>query len=311
VVGRYIIRRLLQMIPVLIGTTFIIYAANFALPGDPVRALIGDRPLPEPEYRAIVERYNLEDPLLIQYGKYMVNVARGDLGESLAVRRGRQVSEILRDSFPITLRLAVVAFLFEMTIGIAAGVMAGLKRGSFMDNLVRLSTIAIVSVPIFLIGLMAQIIFGLQLGILPIAGTGRGWISYILPGMVLGSVSLAYVSRITRTSLMENLRADYVRTATSKGLKRSRIVGRHALRNSLIPVATFLAFDIGTLMSGAIVTEGIFNLNGIGGTVFAAIRQQDGPVVVGIVTLLVIIYVIANLVVDVLYAVLDPRIRYE
>jgi len=310
-VGRYILRRLLQMIPVVIGATFLIYAMNFALPGDPVRALGGERPLPDEVQEQIRDRYNLDDPLLVQYGKYMGNVLQGDLGESLAVRRGSDVSDIIADTWPVTARLALVAFAFEIVIGIGAGVVAALRSGSFLDNLVRGSTILIVSVPIFVIGLVAQIVFGLRLGVLPVAGTAQGWVSYILPGFVLAAISLAYLSRITRNSLMENLRADYVRTATAKGLSRRRVVGRHALRNSMIPVVTFLAFDLGTLLSGTIVTEGIFNLNGIGGIAFDAIRQQDGTVVVGIVTMFVLIFVVANLVVDILYAVLDPRIRYD
>ncbi len=309
--GRYILRRILQMVPVVICATFLIYAMNFALPGDPVRALGGERPLPEEVQEQIRDRYNLDDPLLVQYGKYMGNVLQGDLGESLAVRRGTDVSDIIADTWPVTALLALVAFAFEIVIGIGAGVVAALRSGSFLDNLVRGSTILIVSVPIFVIGLVAQIVFGVRLGILPVAGTAQGWVSYILPGFVLAAVSLAYVSRITRNSLMENLRADYVRTATAKGLSRRRVVGRHALRNSMIPVVTFLAFDLGTLLSGTIVTEGIFNLNGIGGIAFDAIRQQDGTVVVGIVTMFVLIFVLANLIVDILYAVLDPRIRYD
>jgi oligopeptide transport system permease protein len=146
---------------------------------------------------------------------------------------------------------------------------------------------------------------------LPISGIQDGWRSYVMPGFVLGATSLAYTARLLRTSLVENLRADYVRTATSKGFKRRRVVGRHALRNSLIPVVTFLATDLGALMSGAIITEGIFNIPGIGGEIFSAISRQEGAVVVGLVTVLVAIFIVANLVVDILYGVLDPRIRYE
>lgn len=309
--GRYILRRLLQMIPVLIGTTFLIYAMNFALPGDPVAALGGDRPLPQEVQDQIRERYNLDDPLLVQYAKYMGNVVQGDFGESLSVRRGQDVTEIVADTWPVTVRLALVAFVFEIVIGLAAGVVAALRRGSFVDNLVRGSTILLVSLPIFVTALVLQVAVGLRFDWIPVAGTQQGAVSYLLPGIALASVSLAYLARLTRNSLMENLRADYVRTATAKGLPRSRVVGRHALRNSMIPVVTFLAFDLGVLLSGTIVTEGIFNLNGIGGIVFDAIRQQDGTVVVGIVTMFVLVYLVANLVVDVLYAALDPRIRYE
>jgi peptide/nickel transport system permease protein/oligopeptide transport system permease protein len=306
--GRYVIRRLLQLIPVFFGATFLIFTMVFALPGDPIRALAGERPLAEATQNELRDRYNLNDPLPVQYGKYVVNVLSGDLGETF---RGEPVIDIIKDKYPVTLRLALTAFIFEAIIGLLAGVLAGLRRGSFIDNLVLVSTITVVSVPVFVLGFMAQVMLGLKLGWFPIAGIQHGWQSYLLPGVVLASVSLAYIARLTRTSLNENLRSDYVRTATSKGLSRARVVGRHTLRNSLIPVVTFLGVDLGVLMGGAIVTEGIFNIPGIGREVFLAVRGQNGPVVVGIVTILVIIYMFANLVVDLLYAYLDPRIRYE
>ena len=306
--GRYVARRLLQAIPVFIGTTFIIFALVYALPGDPIRALSGDKPISPSVYAELQDRYNLDDPLLVQYGKYMLGLVQGDFGQSF---RGREVSEIMSERIPVTLKLAAVAFAFEILVGIAAGVLAGLRRGSFIDNLVLISTTLVVSIPVFVLGFTAQIVLGVQLGWFPIAGTSQGWYSYLLPGMVLGAISLAYVARLTRTSLVENMRADYVRTATAKGLPRSRVVGRHALRNSLIPVITYLGIDLGALMGGAIITEGIFNLPGIGQQVFLSIKAQEGPVVVGIVTALVLVFIFANLIVDLLYAVLDPRIRYE
>jgi oligopeptide transport system permease protein len=200
---------------------------------------------------------------------------------------------------------------FEVVIGIIAGVLAGLRRNSYFDNLVLVSTTLVVSVPILVLAFVAQLLFGLELGWFPIAGTREGWYSYVLPGLVLASGSLAYVARLTRTSLAENMRADYVRTAKAKGLPRRTVVVRHTLRNSLIPVVTFIGADIGTLLGGAIVTESVFNLPGVGREVFDAIRSQEGAVVVGIVTLLVFFFIFFNLVVDVLYAVLDPRIRYD
>ncbi|HET6626407.1 MAG TPA: ABC transporter permease [Nocardioidaceae bacterium] len=306
--GHYVARRLLQAIPVFIGTTFIIFALVYALPGDPIRALSGDKPISPSVYAELQDRYNLDDPLLVQYGKYMLGLVQGDFGQSF---RGRDVSEIMSERFPVTIKLALVAFGFEILVGIAAGVLAGLRRGSFIDNLVLVSTTLVVSIPVFVLGFTAQILLGVQLGWFPIAGIAHGWYSYLLPGLVLGALSLAYVARLTRTSLVENMRADYVRTATAKGLTRGRVVGRHALRNSLIPVITYLGIDLGALMGGAIVTEGIFNLPGIGQQVFLSIKAQEGPVVVGIVTALVLVFIIANLVVDLLYAVLDPRIRYE
>jgi oligopeptide transport system permease protein len=307
-VGTYAARRLLQMIPVFFGATLIIYFMVFAIPGDPIQAMAGERRLNEATLIAIQDRYNLNDPFFVQYIKYITGVFTGDFGRAF---NGREVADIIRDTFPVTLRLAAVAFTFEAIIGGLAGILAGLRRGSFMDSLVLVSTTAVISIPVFVLGYALQLTVGVELGWLPIAGLRDGWVSYILPGFVLGAVSLAYIARLLRTSLVENLQADYIRTAKSKGLTRFRVVGRHGLRNSLIPVVTYLGIDLGALMAGAIITEGIFNIPGVGGAVFGAIRQQEGPVVVGIVTILVIVFIVANLLVDLLYGVLDPRIRYE
>jgi oligopeptide transport system permease protein len=307
--GRYVARRALQTIPVFFGATFLVYAMVFAIPGDPIQALAGDRPLTEATIESMRARYNLDDPLFVQYAKYIGGVFTGDLGSSF---RGRDVADILRDRFPVTLTLALTALVIEVVIGVAAGILAGLRRGSFLDNLVLVSTTAVVSIPVFVLGYVGQLIIGVELGWLPISGIRDGWpTSYIMPAFVLAATSLAYVARLLRTSLVENLRADYVRTATSKGLTRGRVVGRHTLRNSLIPVVTFIGVDLGVMMGGAIITEGIFNIPGIGGEVYRSILTQENTVVVGIVTVLVIIFIVSNLIVDLLYGVLDPRIRYE
>ena len=318
--GRFTARRLLQLIPVFLGATFLIYAMVFAIPGDPIRALFGDRPVSPGTIRALEEKYNLNDPFIVQYLKYIGGVFTGDFGTDF---RGRPVTDIVTQRFPITLRLSLFAFAFEIVLGLLAGVLAGLRRGSYLDNLVLVATTAVISIPIFVLAYSAQILLGIALpeflqntfsvniDPFPIAGIRDGWVSYVLPGIVLGSASLAFVARLTRTSLVENMRADYIRTATAKGMSRKRVVGRHALRNSLIPVVTFLGVDLGTSMGGAIITEGVFNIPGIGRAVFEAVRAQEGTVVVGIVTLLVVVFIISNLVVDLLYAALDPRIRYE
>lgn len=305
--GKYLARRVLQFIPVFIGATLLIFFLVWAIPGDPIRALAGDRVLPENVQAAIRAEYGLDDPLPVQYWNYLSGVFQGDFGTDF---RGRPVSDIMRQSLPVTVRLALVAFGFEVLVGIVAGVLAGIRKGGFADNLVLVSTLVVIAIPIFVLGFIAQLVVGVELGWLPVSGIRQGAISYVLPGLVLGSVSLAYIARLTRTSLVENLRADYVRTATAKGLSRRRVVGIHTLRNSLIPVVTFLAIDLGALMGGAIITETIFNLPGLGRAVFEGVQRQEGTVVVGIVTFLVIVYLVANLLVDVLYAVLDPRIRY-
>ncbi len=306
--SRYLMRRVLQFIPVFIGATFLIFALVFMIPGDPIRALSGDKPLPQSVQDTLREQYNLDKPLWQQYTLYVGGVLQGDFGEDF---RGREVREIMAERIPVTFQLAIYAFIFEMVIGIAAGIMAGLNFGGFVDNLVRISTLVVISIPIFVLGFMAQLLIGVRFNLLPVSGLRDGLASYVMPAIVLGSVSLAYIARLTRTSLAENMRADYIRTATSKGLSRKRVVGVHALRNSMIPVITFLGVDLGALMGGAIITEAIFNLPGIGNAVYQATLRQEGTVVVGIVTFLVLIFMISNLLVDVLYAVLDPRIRYE
>jgi oligopeptide transport system permease protein len=306
--ARYIARRLLLAIPVLLGASFLIFAMVFALPGDPIRALAGDRPLAPAVQAQLRDEYNLDDPLPIQYAKYVGDLAQGDLGTDF---RGRPVSEIVGDRLPITAKLAGVALVFEAVFGLIAGILAGIRKKSFFDNLVLVTTTMVVSIPVFVLGFGAQYFLGLRLGLFPIAGVQDGFQGYLLPGFVLAALSLAYIARLTRTALVENLRNDYVRTARAKGLTPASVVGKHTLRNSLIPVITFLGADLGQLLSGAVVTEGIFNIPGLGRAVFDAIRSQEGAVVVGIVTLFVFVYIFFNLVVDVLYAALDPRIRYE
>jgi ABC-type dipeptide/oligopeptide/nickel transport system permease component len=306
--GRYVARRLLLTIPVLLGASFLIFAMVYALPGDPIRALAGDRPLPPAVAAQLRADFNLNDPLIVQYVKYLGDLVQFDLGTDF---RGREVSDTISQRLPVTVKLTVVAVLFETVIGLLAGVLAGIRRNGYFDNLVLVSTTLIISIPILVLGFMAQYFLGLKLGWFPIAGINEGWYSYLLPGLVLASGSLAYVARLTRTSIAENMKADYVRTAKAKGLTNRTVIMRHTLRNSLIPVVTFIGADIGGLLGGAIVTEAVFNIPGLGRAVFDAIGGQEGAVVVGIVTLMVFFFVFFNLIVDVLYAVLDPRIRYD
>jgi oligopeptide transport system permease protein len=305
---RYFLRRLLQMLPVLLGTTFIIYALVFALPGDPIRLLAGDKPLSPDVYAALRHRYHMDDPLIVQYGKYLFGLLRGDFGETV---NGQDVGALIGQTWKVTAQLALTAWVFELVAGVGLGVWAGLRRGGVIDSLVLGATTVTIAVPVFVLGYAAQLLLGVRLGWFPTAGADDGWpMSYLLPGIVLGSVSLAYVARLTRTSLVENLRADYVRTAVAKGLPRRRVIVRHTLRNSLIPVVTYLGAQVGELMAGSIILEGIFNLPGVGQQVFLAIQVKEGPIVVGVVTFLVLVYLVANLAVDLLYGVLDPRIRY-
>jgi oligopeptide transport system permease protein len=306
--GRYVARRLLQIIPVFIGTTFIIFMMIRALPGDPVRALWGDKS-PDPAQLAdLRHQFGLDQPLWQQYLDYMGGLFKGDFGITVS---GRPVSDIMSQAFPVTLRLTLIAFLFEMVVGIVLGTLAGLRRGRTADRGVLLLTLAVISIPVFVLGYLAQQVFAIDLGwVTPTVQNSLSFQQLLLPGLVLGSMSLAYVARLTRTTIAENLRADYMRTAVAKGLPRRRIVTNHLLRNSLIPVVTFLGTDLGALMGGALVTEGIFNIQGVGGALYQALLRREGSTTVGIVVVLVLVYLAMSLIVDVLYAVLDPRIRY-
>ncbi|MEJ8277462.1 ABC transporter permease [Pseudonocardia spirodelae] len=307
--GRYVLRRLLQLVPVFLGTTFLIYFMVWALPGDPLAGKCGDQTCPPAFVERMREEYGLDRSIVVQYLTYLGNLLRGDFGENF---RGQEVATLIANAYPVTIKLAVVALVIQAIIGLTAGVLTGLRPGGFLDNVVLTATLFLVAVPVFVTGYVLQSVLGLRLGLIPpTVPADPGFVDLIVPGYVLGSLSLAYVARLTRTSIAENLRADYVRTATAKGLTRSRVVGVHLTRNSAIPVVTFLGADFGTLMGGAIVTEGIFNVRGIGGLIFGSIQRLDGVVVTGVVVLLVMIYLLANLVVDITYALLDPRIRLD
>jgi oligopeptide transport system permease protein len=308
-VGKYIVRRLLQMIPVILGATFLIFAMVFALPGDPTAGKCGERPCPPAYVAKFKEEHNLNDPLLVQYGKYVGKLVQGDLGTNFY---GIPVKEELQKRYMITGKLALMAVLWETVIGILAGVLAGIRKGKFVDNLVLVSTLFVISVPVFVIGATLQMFLGVRLGLFPVTVSPQAtFYELLLPSFVLASASVAYIARLTRTNMVENLRADYVRTAIAKGLTRRRAVGLHTLRNSLIPVVTFIGVDVGALLGGAIVTERIFNIQGVGGYLFRSIGARDGVAVVGTVTALVIVYLFANLLVDLLYGVLDPRISHD
>ncbi|MEV4463279.1 ABC transporter permease [Micromonospora echinofusca] len=307
--GRYLLRRLLQLVPVFIGTTFLIYWLVWSVPGDPFAGKCGERPCPDSFVNKMTEQFKLDEPLIVQYGNYMKNLFQGDFGQTF---NNRDIGDIIATAYPNTLKLALVALAIEAVIGLTAGVLTGLRRNGFLDNLVLVSSLFLIALPIFVIGFVAQWLLGVQWGIVkPTVSSEMRLSELIVPGFVLGSASMAYIARLARTSIAENRRADYVRTAIAKGLPMRRVVGIHLLRNSLIPVVTLLGTDLGALMGGAIVTEGIFQINGIGRQVYRAIVTKESATVVSIVVVLVLVYLVMNLLVDLLYAALDPRIRYE
>lgn len=306
---KYIIRRVLQMIPVLIGATFLIFSMVFALPGDPTAGKCGERPCSQQYIENFRKEHNLDDPLVVQYGKWVGKIAQGDLGKNFY---NIPVAEDLSTRYAVTAKLAGIAIVFEILIGLVAGVLAGIRKGKFMDQLVMVSTLVAISIPSFVIGSVLQMVLGVQLKWFPVtAGNNPTLYDLVLPGFVLGSLSIAYVARLMRTNLVENLRADYVRTAVAKGLTRQRAIGLHAMRNSLIPVITFLGADFGGLLGGAIITERIFNIRGVGNYIFTGIHNRDGIAVVSAVTMLVFVFLLVNLLIDLLYGLLDPRISHD
>ena len=283
--GKYLLRRILQMIPVVLGTTLLVYALVFALPGDPVKAMFGDKPVNEAVAAQIRAEYHLDQPFIVQYFIYLKNALTLNFGDTFA---GQPVLDEIARAFPVTIRLGLMAFVFEAIV-----------------------SLLLISVPTFVTGFVMQYVFGIQWAILPVtAGADPGFIDLLMPAMVLGSVSMAYIIRLTRSEISSNIAEDYVRTARAKGMSNGQVMLRHVLRNSLIPVVTYLGQDIGALMGGAMITEQIFNIHGIGFLTYQSILKGEANLVVSIVTLLMLIFVVCNLVVDMLYAALDPRIRY-
>ena len=304
----YIIRRILQIIPVLIGITLILFTLLYIIPEDPAR-LILQKGATEQALENLRAKMGIDKPVYVQYWRYLKQLSKGDLGDSYRYRRS--VNSILAEHYPNSIKLALAAIFIEIVIGIFAGIVSAVKKYSFWDTLVTISTTLAVCVPIFWLGMMLQVAFGLKLGILPMSGMGDGSISYyILPSITLASVSTAFVARMTRSSMLEVMSNDYIVTAYAKGLSNFKVIGKHALKNALIPVITLIGLDLGAFMGGAILTETVFNWPGVGRVIYLAILQRDAPVVIGGTLILVLIFVFMNLLVDVIYAWLDPRIRY-
>ncbi|WP_040788055.1 ABC transporter permease [Nocardia paucivorans] len=304
----YIGRRLLQMIPVFFGATLLIYFLIYRVSGGSVAAFAGERTLTPALEAQLRARYHLDRSFLVQYLYYLKGIFTLDLGTSFS---GRPVKDELARAFPITFRLAFLAVVFETVFGVLFGVFAGLRKGRPFDSIMLVLSLVVIAIPVFVLGFLAQYFFGVEWGIAPVTvGANASFSRLVVPALVLGMLSFAYVLRLTRNSIAENMDADHVRTATAKGLGRRRVVTVHILRNSLIPVVTFVGADLGALMGGAIVTEGIFNIPGIGGTLYQAVVRGEAPTVVSFVTVLIVVFLLTNLVVDLLYVVLDPRIRY-
>lgn len=336
---KYILKRVVQFIPVFLGVTIVMFALENIAPGDPVRMMTGNKqvsPEVDTQIRAAhhlietdsegkpiyVDGHTVKTPVWKQYVFYLNGLLHGDLGTSY--QKHQPVAEILTDKYPFTFRLALVAITIEAVVGIGSGILSAVKRYSFWDILVTLITSILVAMPVFWLGMLLQLFFGIVLKdatggafYLPISGAGTNpgaefmpYMYYILPGITLASVSTAYAARIMRSQLLEVMNQDYIRTARAKGLSRRATIFRHALKNALIPVVTYIGMDFGAMLAGAILTETVFNWPGVGFTTYQALTMHDWPIVTGSVTVIIFVVLIMNLLVDISYAFLDPRIRY-
>ncbi|MCE5329568.1 ABC transporter permease [bacterium] len=305
----YILKRILQIVPVIIGITILLFVLMYIIPEDPAKLILEKGATPQ-ALQNLREKMGTDKPVYVQYWRYVKQLAQGDLGTSYRYRRS--VNSILAEHYPNSIKLAFAAIFIESILGIFAGIISAVRKYSFLDVLVTISTTILVCIPVYWLGMLMQIGFGLKLGWLPMSGMGDGSIKYyILPALTLASVSTAFVARITRSTMLDVMTNDYIRTAYAKGLSNNSVIYKHALKNAMIPVITYIGIDLGTLMGGAILTETIFAWPGIGRTIYLAILQRDAPVVIGGTIVLVLIFVFVNLIVDIIYAILDPRIRLE
>ena len=314
----YIIRRLFQLVIVLVGVTFITFLMLKLVPGDPARALAGKN-APPARIEYVRHERGLDRSFVVQYYKYVGALAHGDLGTSLYT--GRDVAEMIWEAAPVTIQLAVAAVLIEL-LGIPLGVFSALRQYSFWDTTLTTAALIMWGIPVFVLGYFAMFVFGLKLDWLPIGGVGgtvlwiipSSWTSFtylILPALTLGIIEVAYISYMQRAAMLEVIRSDYIRTARAKGLSERKVIWGHGFKNAVIPVMTIAGIDLGALMGGAILTETVFARPGIGLMIYQAIGARDLPVVAGGVLFATLIYVFANLFVDLGYAWVDPRIRLE
>jgi ABC-type dipeptide/oligopeptide/nickel transport system permease component len=306
-VSRFLFYRVLLLVPTLLGVLIVTFLLLYVAPGDPVQAMVGERADPETLARLRAE-LRLDDPLPNQFAHYLSGVARGDLGTSYITRR-----PILRDllqRFPATLRLAGAAMLFAAIVGISLGIYGAWRPGTAADRVAALGAYLGVSFPVYWVGLILILVFAVNLRWLPPSGSG-GLMYLILPALTLGMRSVAFLSRMTRAAMQEVLHSDFVRTARAKGLKEGRVVLSHGLRNALLPVVTVLGLDFGSYLTGSILTETIFSWPGVGRYVLTAIDKRDLPAIQGSILFLSVVFVLVNLMTDVLYARVDPRVSYE
>ncbi len=305
----YIVKRIFLFIPTLLGITLITFILVQSLPGDPVENMVGERATPETIAR-IRSEIGMDKSRPIQYLLYLRRLARGELGRSLFTNR--KISDDLIQKFPNTVKLALAAMIFASVTGIGMGVLAAAKHGTIWDRAVTLVTVSGISIPVFWLGLALMLIFAFYLRWLPPSGMGTGGIAFlVLPAATLGTFSLSYIARVTRTSMLESLSQPYVAAARAKGLSEPAVVFRHALKNSLIPVVTLIGLDLGSYLNGAVLTETVFGWDGLGRYALDGIVKRDYPVIMGVVLFGALIFVTMNLLVDISYHFLDPRVRMK
>jgi len=305
----YLIQRILFTVPVLVGITIVVFFVVALIPGDAVAAMMTQIKLNPVQMADLRRQLGLDDPLLVQLGRYLADLAQGDLGRS--VFGYRPVSALILANIGATLQLTVAAIAVAMIIGMPLGVLAAVHRNSVWDVGGMFVALAGISIPGFWLGLMLIQLFAVHLGWLPITGSGAGLKALILPAVSLGVAEAAILARLTRASMVETLQEDYIRTARAKGLPQRAVLWRHALRGAFIPVLTMLGMQFGTLLGGTVVIENVFARQGLGTIVPRAVINRDAPVVQGVVLTAATLYVLVNLAVDMLYAFVDPRIRYD
>lgn len=305
--SRYVLKRLVMLIPVLIGVTFLVYFIISLSPGDTAAMLAGED-ADAATIEALRHELGLDQPVIVQYAKYMLNLLQGDMGNSY--KTGRPVTNMIISCFPNTAKLAFWSILVAVGIALPIGVISATKQYSMFDNVGMVVALIGVATPNFWLGLMMIILFSLNLGWLP-SGGNKGWSSYIMPAITLGTGDAALITRMTRSSMLEVIRADYIRTARAKGVPENKVVYQHALRNALIPVVTAIGLQFGSLLGGATLTETVFAWPGIGRSTVDSIKTKDTTQVLGNIVVLTITFSCVNLLVDILYAFIDPRIKAQ
>ena len=302
-----IIKRVLISVPVLIGVVLLIFLMLQVVPGNPIEIMMGEHVKADVVER-MTEYYGLNDPVMVQFGKYVLNILHGDFGVSYKLNRS--ITGLIMDAFPYTVKLAVSAALVAWLIGIPAGIVSAVKKNTLVDRMFMGVSLLGVSMPVFWAALLFQYLFAYRLGWFPVSGV-EGWKGYILPAIVLGWSSAGTIARLTRSNLLETLEEDYIRTAWAKGLRHSGVIVRHAFKNALLPVVTMMAIQVASLLSGAVITETVFAIPGIGRLAVNAIKDRDMPLLQGTVIFTTALIILGNLIADLLYSVIDPRIRTD